>query len=88
MCFGHCLQILGEAILDRLERPDRGAHAGTGCGYPAASSLPGHLRNRPVQAGMPVAVTETQGDYFIIDEMLIDKPSTTTMIPVKGDSMD
>jgi repressor LexA len=32
-------------------------------------------------------VSETQGEYFIIDEMLIDKPSTTTMIPVKGDSM-
>jgi len=36
---------------------------------------------------MPVAVNDTQGEYFIIDEMLIDKPSTTTMIPVKGDSM-
>jgi len=32
-------------------------------------------------------VNDTQGEYFIIDEMLIDKPSTTTMIPVKGDSM-
>jgi len=40
-----------------------------------------------VQAGIPVSVTATQGDYFVIDEMLIDTPSLTTMIPVKGDSM-
>ena len=37
---------------------------------------------------MPVSVTATQtSDYFIIDEMLIDTPSLTTMITVKGDSM-
>ena len=40
-----------------------------------------------VQAGMPVSVTATQGDYFVIDEMLIDTPSKTTLITVKGDSM-
>lgn len=46
------------------------------------------LAESSVQAGMPISVTATQAsDYFIIDEMLIDKPSLTTMITVKGDSM-
>ena len=45
------------------------------------------LAESSVQAGMPVSVTATQGDYFVIDEMLIDTPSKTTLIPVKGDSM-
>jgi len=45
------------------------------------------LAESSVQAGMPVSVTATSGDYLVIDEMLIDNPSTTTLIPVKGDSM-
>jgi repressor LexA len=36
---------------------------------------------------MPVSVTETQGEFFVIDEMLIDTPSRTILIPVRGDSM-
>ena len=36
---------------------------------------------------MPVSVDSGQGELFIIDEMLIDIPSRTTLIPVKGDSM-
>ncbi|MGA8146620.1 MAG: hypothetical protein WB870_03480 [Gallionellaceae bacterium] len=28
----------------------------------------------------------TQGEYYIIDDMLIDNRSKTTLIPVKGDS--
>jgi repressor LexA len=36
---------------------------------------------------MPQSISATQGDYYVIDDMLIDRPSMTTMIPVKGDSM-
>ncbi len=36
---------------------------------------------------MPVSVAATQGEHFVIDEMLVETPSKTTMIPVKGDSM-
>ncbi len=36
---------------------------------------------------MPVAVNDARGEYFVIDEMLIDTPSKTTLISVKGDSM-
>lgn len=45
------------------------------------------LAESSVQAGMPVPITATQGEFFVIDEMLIDTPSKTTLIPVKGDSM-
>src|SRR5487761_2022293 len=45
------------------------------------------LAESSVQAGMPVAVTATQGDFFIIDELLIDTPSRTTLITVRGESM-
>jgi repressor LexA len=45
------------------------------------------LAESSVQAGTPQPVTATQGKYFIIDEMLIETPSLTTLIPVKGDSM-
>lgn len=34
-----------------------------------------------------MSVTATQGKYYVIDEMLIETPSLTTIIPVKGDSM-
>ena len=45
------------------------------------------LAESSVPAGMPVSVDSGQGELFIIDEMLIDTPSKTTLIPVKGDSM-
>ena len=45
------------------------------------------LAESSVQAGMPVSVSATEGEYFVIDDMLIDRPSETTLIPVKGDSM-
>ena len=45
------------------------------------------LAESAVPAGMPVSVNSGQGELFVIDEMLIDKPSKTTLIPVKGDSM-
>lgn len=45
------------------------------------------LAESSVQAGMPMVVTATQGDFFIIDDMLIDTPSKTMLIPIKGESM-
>jgi repressor LexA len=36
---------------------------------------------------MPVPVSATEGELFVIDDLLIDTPSRTTLIPVKGDSM-
>jgi repressor LexA len=46
------------------------------------------LADSPVQAGMPQAAIAEGGDYVAsIDEMVVRKPSKTTLVRVKGDSM-
>ena len=45
------------------------------------------LSSQPVPAGMPVAAHDLGGDVFAIDHYLIENPSRTMLIPVKGDSM-
>ena len=85
--FGIASKSWVKAILDRLEKAGFVERTPDGIWIPSRQFFARPFAESAVQAGMPVAVTETQGDYFIIDEMLIDKPSTTTMIPVKGDSM-
>ncbi len=41
----------------------------------------------PVHAGLPDAVDDTAGDALTIDDYLIERPSQTVLIRVKGDSM-
>lgn len=45
------------------------------------------LSNEAVPAGLPVAARDVGSDAFAIDHYLINRPSHTVMIPVKGDSM-
>jgi len=45
------------------------------------------LAEAPVQAGMPNAVEDAHGDALTIDDYLIERPSQTVLIRVKGDSM-
>ncbi len=40
-----------------------------------------------IQAGQPQAANDTQTDTFSIDEYLIDTPSSSVLLTVKGDSM-
>ena len=40
-----------------------------------------------VQAGMPGTVEDAQGDALTIDDYLIERPSQTVLIRVRGDSM-
>ena len=77
-----------KAILDRLCKVGFIERTPDGVWIPTRQFFARPLAESSVQAGMPVSVTATQtSDYFIIDEMLIDTPSLTTMITVKGDSM-
>ena len=76
-----------KAVLDRLCKAGFIERTPNGVWIPTRQFFARPLAESSVQAGMPVAVSATQGDYFIIDEMLIDTPSLTTMITVKGDSM-
>ena len=45
------------------------------------------LAESPVQAGMPNPVDAGQGDALTIDDYLIERPSQTVLIRVRGDSM-
>jgi len=85
--FGIASKSWVKAILTRLSAAGFIERTPDGAWIPTTQFFARPLAESSVQAGMPVAVTQTQGDYFVIDEMLIDTPSKTTLIPVRGDSM-
>lgn len=85
--FGIASKSWVKAILVRLSDAGFIERTPDGVWVPTKQFFARAMSDASVQAGMPVAVMETQGDYFVIDEMLIDTPSKTTLIPVKGDSM-
>lgn len=76
-----------KAILSRLEKAAFIERTPDGVWVPTRQFFARPLAEASVQAGMPLAVAATQGEYYIIDEMLVETPSLTTMIPVRGDSM-
>ncbi len=45
------------------------------------------LADSPVRAGLPDAVDDSEADALTIDDYLIERPSQTVLIRVKGDSM-
>ncbi len=45
------------------------------------------LAAEPVQAGMPNPIDDSPADALTIDDYLIERPSQTVLIRVKGDSM-
>jgi repressor LexA len=54
---------------------------------PTARFFARPLAASPVQAGMPNSVDDAQADALTIDDYLIERPSQTVLIRVKGDSM-
>lgn len=85
--FGIASKSWVKAILDRLCKAGFIERTPDGAWVPTRQFFARPFAESAVQAGMPVSVAATQGEYFVIDELLIDTPSLTTMIPVKGDSM-
>ncbi len=85
--FGIASKSWVKAILMRLNAAGFIERTPDGAWIPSRAFFARPLAESSVQAGMPVSVTATQGEYFVIDEMLIDRPSETTLIPVRGDSM-
>ncbi len=85
--FGIASKSWVKAILNRLEKAAFIERTPDGVWVPTRQFFARPFAESSVQAGMPVSVSATQGEYFIIDELLIETPSLTTMIPVKGDSM-
>jgi len=76
-----------KAVLERLAKAGFIERTPEGVWVPTREFFARPLADASVQAGLPVSVMASQGDYHLIDEMLITTPSLTTMIPVKGDSM-
>ena len=85
--FGIASKSWVKAVLTRLSAAGFIERTPDGAWTPSRQFFARPLAESSVQAGMPVSVTATQGEYFVIDEMLIDTPSETTLIPVRGDSM-
>ncbi len=54
---------------------------------PTARFFARPLAESPVQAGMPNPVEDAPGDALTIDDYLIEHPSQTVLVRVKGDSM-
>jgi len=85
--FGIASKSWVKAILDRLCDAGFVERTPDGMWIPTSQFFARPFADSSVQAGMPMSVTATQGKYFVIDELLIETPSLTTIIPVKGDSM-
>lgn len=85
--FGIASKSWVKTILGRLSDAGFIERTPDGVWVPTRQFFARPLAESSVQAGMPVAVTATQGEFFVIDELLIDTPSKTTLIPVRGDSM-
>lgn len=85
--FGIASKSWVKTILTRLAEAEFIERTPDGVWVPTRKFFARPLAESSVQAGMPVSVTATQGEYYNIDEMLIETPSLTTMIPIKGDSM-
>lgn len=85
--FGIASKSWVKAILDRLEKAGFLERTPDGMWVPTRQFFERQLAEASVPAGMPISVSATHGDHYVIDEMLIESPSLTTLIPVKGDSM-
>ncbi len=85
--FGIASKSWVKAILDRLGEAGFIERTPDSMWIPTRQFFARQLSESAVPAGMPVTVSATQGESYVIDEMLIDTPSKTTLIPVKGDSM-
>lgn len=85
--FGIASKSWVKAILDRLAESGFLERTPDGMWIPLRQFFARPLADAQVPAGMPVSVSDSAGEYFVIDELLVDAPSKTTLIPVKGDSM-
>jgi repressor LexA len=85
--FGIASKSWVKAILVRLSDAGFIERTPDGVWVPSRQFFARPLAESPVPAGMPVSISATQGELFVIDDLLIDTPSRTTLIPVKGDSM-
>lgn len=76
-----------KAVLDRLCKAGFLERTPDGIWVPTRQFFARPMAESSVQAGMPVSITATHCAHLVIDDLLVENPALTTMIPVKGDSM-
>lgn len=74
-------------ILERLAAQDFLERTPDDVWIPGARFFERSLAEASVPAGMPVEARDVTASDFAIDSYLISRPSHTTLVPVKGDSM-
>ncbi|MDK2126861.1 LexA family protein [Parachitinimonas caeni] len=74
-------------LLTRLQNQGYLERAPDGQWIPTRQFFERPLSEHPVPAGLPVAANDVGTDGLALDDYLIEKPSSTVLIPVKGDSM-
>jgi repressor LexA len=85
--FGIASKSWVKAILSRLDKAGFIERTPDGAWIPSRPFFARRLADASVRAGLPAAVDADSGDYLVIDELLVDNPSNTMLIPVRGDSM-
>ena len=74
-------------VLERLETAAMLERTPDGDWAPAQKFFERFIANQPVPAGMPVASLDDACETVAIDRLLIEKPTQTILVRVKGDSM-
>lgn len=74
-------------VLERLENADMLEHTADGDWAPTERFFERAIASQPVPAGMPIAADQNNHEQITIDRFLIDRPTKTVLIRVKGDSM-
>lgn len=76
-----------KAVLERLDKAGFLERTPDGIWIPTRQFFARPFAEHAVPAGMPATIAASEGETLLIDDLLIDHPSKTHMIPVKGDSM-
>lgn len=74
-------------VLERLQKQGYLSRTPDDVWVPESSFFERFVSEVAVPAGSPISAHDVNTETFLIDQYLINKPSQTTLIPVKGDSM-
>jgi repressor LexA len=74
-------------VLERLQKQGYLSRTPDDMWVPEPSFFERFVSNVAVPAGPPTTAYDVNAESFLIDQYLVHKPSQTTLIPVKGDSM-
>jgi repressor LexA len=92
--YAHLMEILGFAsksaikkVLERLEAAGMLERTPHGDWAPSDQFFERAIANHPVPAGTPVPVSDEPCEKVMLDRFMIEKPSQTVLVRVKGDSM-